>query len=240
MLTENIIQQLKKTNISADPEKTKERTKEVWKGASKEDQEAILSLSGVARTTVQRVYTTGNISAKLVFSIAQALNLNPLYLIGEADESGEYSIEIIKELLQRYKYTNLLPELEKKERRPRKASKKAADAEPAAPTSEEGKDTPTQVEVEKVTSVEEIKETPSEENKGTPPSEEVEMNTASDPVQDVSGSLSSNEPSDEAQKFIDEMSEEDMIFLMKSIMLRAKAGGQNAELAKRLKLLLLS
>jgi len=96
------------------------------------------------------------------------------------------------------------------------------------------------VEVEKVTSVEEIKETPSEENKGTPPSEEVEMNTASDPVQDVSGSLSSNEPSDEAQKFIDEMSEEDMIFLMKSIMLRAKAGGENAELAKRLKLLLLS
>lgn len=43
----------------------------------------------------------------------------------------------------------------------------------------------------------------------------------------------------EAEAFINAMTEEDMILLMRSILLRAKTGGENAEHARLLKLLLL-
>ncbi len=46
--------------------------------------------------------------------------------------------------------------------------------------------------------------------------------------------------SPDAQAFVDAMTEEDMIVLMRSILLRAKAGGEAAALAERLKRLLIS
>ncbi len=126
MFTQAIIQKLKQNNISTDTEKTKQRANDVWKAASRESQNAILSLAGVARTTVQRAYKTGSISAKLVVPMAQELNISPLYLTGEADEPGECSEALLKELLQDHKYDKLLEEYEREQRKPTRRPRKAA------------------------------------------------------------------------------------------------------------------
>ncbi len=70
MLNQVIVQKLKQNNISADAEKTKTRATEIWKSASRENQNTILSLAGVARTTVQRAYKTGRRNQKTLQAVA--------------------------------------------------------------------------------------------------------------------------------------------------------------------------
>ena len=61
MITNELIGQLKQTSISKDIEKTKERAREVWEAASKDDQNAILAMTNLTRPSLQRVYKTGSI-----------------------------------------------------------------------------------------------------------------------------------------------------------------------------------
>ena len=194
MLNQVIVQKLKQNNISADAEKTKVRATEIWKSASRENQNTILSLAGVARTTVQRAYKTGSISAKLVVPMSQVLNISPFYLTGEADEMDECSLDLIKELLIKHKYDKLLPEFDKDQRKqsrkPRKSTVIAS------------------------------------------------IHDAAD--EDYAPAMEPDEITPDMQEFLDAMTEDDMIMLLRSILLRAKAGGKHAAAATELKRLLLS
>jgi transcriptional regulator with XRE-family HTH domain len=205
MFTKAIIQQLKQNNISVDADKTKQRTVQLWKAASKADQQLILTLTGVARSTIQRAYRTGSISAKLVAAIAQTLDVNPFYLTGESDDAGVGSDDLLKALLQNHKYDKLLAELAREERRQQRKVKNEAAAESDENESAESEDVCTE------------------------DTTECECAEPAFPVIDA-----------KTQAILSGVTEEEVVLLVKSVLLRAKANEKYAALAVKLKLLLLS
>lgn len=193
MLSETIIRKMKQTNISVNPEETKQRVKNLWKSATSDEKAAVEALAGVSRSTVARIYKTGSISAKLTIPIAQTLNTDPYYLTGESDERGAYTDSTLQSFMQEHNYGELLTEQKQLDKK----------------TSRAAKTTP------------------------KPPQEEPECKAE---VTDSDAMQSDSVP----QEFLDNMSEDDLILLLRSVLLRAKAGGKNAEIAKNIKLLLLS
>ena len=132
MFTTAMIQKMKQNNISVDGEKTKKHLAQVWKAASKREQETILELAGVARSTVHRAYRTGGVSAKLAAAAAQTLNIDPFYLTGASDLPGICSGEQMASFLQAHDYTALHAEWSKLERRQRNTASAAAASVPTA------------------------------------------------------------------------------------------------------------
>jgi len=104
VLEQDFLKQLKQVDISKNGEKTKERFKEVWKPSSPAQKKEIQALAGVAMNTLGRIANTGSINAKLAIAIAQVLNVNPLYLTGEANEIGECTDKNINALLRKHGY----------------------------------------------------------------------------------------------------------------------------------------
>jgi len=206
MFSENIIQELKQVNISSDPEKTKQRTAGIWKSASKADQECILALAGIKRTTVQRAYKTGSISAKLVVPIAQTLDVDPYYLTGQSDERGSCSDEQLKDLLKNLQYDKLLAQQEKEEKKQLRNARKQAAAE---------------------------------EEARQPASAAAAESTENNP-QNISDIMMPEAITPEQQACMDNLTEEKLIILLKSVLIRAEGGGKHAELANQIKLLLIS
>ncbi len=120
MLSAETIRQMKQTNISVDAELTKERVHASWKSATKVQREIILGYTGLKQTAVTRAYATGNISAKIALAMAQALNIDPFYLTGEAGEPGEYSVAALNAFLTDKQYAHLTLEEQEKEKLTRK------------------------------------------------------------------------------------------------------------------------
>jgi len=120
MLNTTQLQQLKRTNISKDAGKTKQRAKDLWKGLKLVQRQAIKDLAGVSSQSIYKVYNDGGISVKVALAFAQTLNINPLYLTGEADEPGECSDAIVRELLLKYGYQKLVAEIKLPEVKPEK------------------------------------------------------------------------------------------------------------------------
>lgn len=110
MLKAEFIQTLKRTNVSVDSTKTRERVKILWKKASHDAKNRITIESGVGRSTIYRVYNTGSISAKLIVSIALNLNITPFYLTGETDEVNECALEMLDRFLRDRGYSRQLDE----------------------------------------------------------------------------------------------------------------------------------
>ena len=104
----DFIQKLKKSNVSKDAEKTKARFQELWKDATKPQKAKVLADAGIVRATVYRIYGTGVISAKLVIAASQIFNISPYYMTGEADEPGEYSLDVAKDFLVGRGYEKLV------------------------------------------------------------------------------------------------------------------------------------
>jgi len=236
MYPASFIQELKQSNISADGEKTKERFKAVWKSASNEDKNAIIAAVGVIPNTIYRVYNTGSISAKILVPCVQTLNIDPLYLIGEADEKGECSEDALRGLLERLGYEKKLAALDKeavkKPRKPRKAKSVAADTEPACDVGCENADvddvepeteeqTEQRFDEEMKAALLECVEEYCAENEVTPPSFLRLLDVDADKLTGLS--------------------EDDLIMLLRTLLIRAQIGVPDAvEKAALLKRLLLS
>ena len=120
MLDTAHLQQLKRTNISQDPEKTKLRVTELWQGLKIKQKQAIRTLADITAQPIYRTQEAGNISAKVAIALAQVLNINPFCLTGEADELGEYTDELLRQLLLQCGYQKLVAELELPEAKPAK------------------------------------------------------------------------------------------------------------------------
>jgi len=120
MLDTARLQQLKQTNISVDSEKTRQRALELWQGLRIKQKQAIRELAGITAQPIYRTQETGNISARLAIAFAQSLNVNPFYLTGEADEPGECTEAVIRELLLKYGYQKFVAEIEWPEEKPAK------------------------------------------------------------------------------------------------------------------------
>lgn len=104
----DFIQKLKKTNVSVDPEKTKERFQELWKSATKDQKAKVLADADVVRATIYRIYATGAVSAKIAVAAAQAFGVSPLYIVGDSDEPGAFSLEGAKAFLLSKGYDKLV------------------------------------------------------------------------------------------------------------------------------------
>jgi len=215
MLSVPLIQQLKRVNISKDAEKTKTRFEEIWKSASPSDKDKIEELAGVARNTLYRIYNKGSITPKIVVSTSQVLNVSPYYLTGETDEKGESSDEILKEFLAKLGYGELLAqhETEQKVKKPRK-KREAKAKQPSA------------------------SKAPSDEQTSE---EDAEMSDLSEPIEEII--IIQEEPCEKIDpaSFFDEFDEEDIILLLRSVKIRAKAGVADAiRQAEELKKILLT
>ncbi|MDR2752976.1 MAG: hypothetical protein LBB50_01545 [Oscillospiraceae bacterium] len=134
MLTSEQLKQVKRTNVSVDSEKTKVRVAQVWKAAKVAQKQTARRLADVSAQTVYRVYNTGGISVKMALALAQSLNLNPLYLTGEADDPGKYEDAQARALLLKHGYQKLVAstELPNKQKEPY-AAKPVEKPKPVAP-----------------------------------------------------------------------------------------------------------
>ena len=119
MLSQEFVVQLKRSNISKDAEKTKQRVEELWKASSKEDKKAVEELAKTDRVSIARIYKVGSISAKLAVALGQVLNVDPLYLIGEIDERRECSDELLRKFLNAKGYKDIAKKALKPTRKPR-------------------------------------------------------------------------------------------------------------------------
>jgi len=148
MINATLIQQLKQSNISKDGPKTSARVQEIWKAASAADKQTVCDLAGSAKATVYRVFKTGGVSAKLAIAIAQVMQVDPLYLTGEAEERGSYSVAAATALLSRLGYDKLLIEQDKAQRRAQREAARqqkeaaAEAAQEAAPAPEAANEKP--------------------------------------------------------------------------------------------------
>jgi hypothetical protein len=142
MLTNENIKKLKQTNVSVDAELTKGRVKAALGAATREQKRRIDTLAGLKRTSINRVYATGNISAKIALAIAQILELDPAWLTGESESRGEYSAAVANAFLtaKGYKAMAEMPAPPAKRKYTRKPKPEAmapaaqeAPAEPEAP-----------------------------------------------------------------------------------------------------------
>lgn len=112
-----VIKQLKQTNISADAAKTKERVSALWKSASSADKKEVTKLADIATSTVYRVTSTGSLSAKIAYALAQVLRENPFYLTAETDERGDFSEDVLSDFLTAHGYSAVAREAKRTRRR---------------------------------------------------------------------------------------------------------------------------
>ena len=143
MLTAEQLGALKQVNISADQEKTAQRTEQLWKSQRNATKAELIEYAGCTAATMRRIYKTGAIHMKLALAFAQMLNINPYYLTGEVDELGEFSDTLLLQLLEQHGYKQLVAELAPAEEAPklkrkytRKVKAVAEEAPAAAPVEE--------------------------------------------------------------------------------------------------------
>ena len=112
MLNKAQLEKLKRTNISRNPEKTRQRVTELWQGLKIKQKQAIRELAGITAQPIYRTQETGNISARLAIAFAQSLGVSPAYLTGELDEPGECTAVTVRDLLLEYGYCDLAASIE--------------------------------------------------------------------------------------------------------------------------------
>ncbi len=227
MFTKEFVSKLKRTNVSVDGEKTRDRVEALWKPASKTVKDKIEELAGIARTTIYRCYRTGSISVKLIVPMAQLLNVNPFYLTGEVDENTPCTDEVIEDFLNQKGYAKKLKEW--KNNSQNKSAKRTKKSELA------GDDEAAEVELEVVenemdTSMDDLSDSEIAARK-LEKSTELAAKGSPMPIKSLTPKL---------QAYVDTLTEEDLVVLLRALMIRAKADEDDAQLATMLKLVLLS
>jgi hypothetical protein len=218
MFDSETIKQFKQINISADAEKTTARMAELWKRAPAPQRQEAVELAGVTVETMRRTYKTGNISAKLVVPIAKILNVDPFFITGESDNKGECTDELLRKLIEKHGSSKSAKAVKHGRRKKQPAAAKQARVTDI-PASEAESHAPQPSLAELAQSAESQKHA---ENVFS--SENTDVYVSSDPALiDLAATLT----------------EENIAILLKALLLRAKAGGKYAEIAGKIKMLLL-
>jgi hypothetical protein len=100
MLTEKQFEVLKKTNLSVDAQKSKDRISADFKKASADMKKKAIELSGLTRSTFYNAFQKGSASPKIVLAMAQTLGVSPYYYTGEHDKKDELSADILDAFLK--------------------------------------------------------------------------------------------------------------------------------------------
>jgi len=215
LLTQEQLKKLKKTNVSKDADKTKERVELDFKGASRAEKKAAVALTGQQTNTFYRVFNTGIIGARVVLALAQTLNVSPFYYTGETDERGSIDGEVIRQFLEGLGYKSLLKELDVAPPKRKYTRKPKEEALAETPVQEE-----TPVEEPQV-----LVEAPEE-------CADADMEDALEVTL-----LFSDEP--DMKKAIEELSETEAVELLHTLFIRAKGGSDAKFLADVVKRCLL-
>ena len=80
-------------NVSVDNEKTKLRVKELWSASPSDARKQALAIAKASAGTVYRVIKMGTITPRISLALAHALDADPFYLTGDADENGGFGQE---------------------------------------------------------------------------------------------------------------------------------------------------
>jgi hypothetical protein len=132
MVTPELIERLKQVNVSKDKDKTAERVKSAFTSASRKQKNDIEKLTGLKRTSIYRVYKTGNLSAKILLPLSKVLNVTPFWFTGETDDMDKCTDALILSFLDGRGYKNLA------NLNPKRAKKAAAPAKNKAEVKAKG------------------------------------------------------------------------------------------------------
>ena len=89
MYNKELYNKLKQTNVSQDPEKTRERVKALWATLDKQQKQEVFNISDLKKATLERTCRLGNISAILATALAEISRIDPYYLAAMTDEKLE-------------------------------------------------------------------------------------------------------------------------------------------------------
>jgi hypothetical protein len=221
LLTKEQIATLKKNlNVSKNADKTKERVQADFKTATKAERKEIIDLSGQNINSIYRIYNTGSVNARILMALSQVLKVQPWYYTGEIDERAEMDEGQIGQFLKVHGYDDLSKELGRpagKRKYERKV--KVADDEAVTPTVTE-----TQLDNGEDTSVQVTAETEQSAICETAGTKEVRVLFADTP---------------QFNKAVKELNEQEAIELLHTLFIRAKGGGEAANLADIVKRCLL-
>ena len=111
MYSKELYNKLKQTNISKDPEKTKDRVKAVWAALDKQQKQEVFNISDLKKATLERTCRLGNISVILATALAEIARVDPYYLAAITDTKQEdVSDAVIDSFLIDHNYKNVLHE----------------------------------------------------------------------------------------------------------------------------------
>ena len=122
MITVEVLAKTKRTNVSKDPEATKIRTKKAFRTLSNAAKRQVISLSGVGRHSIYRVFNEGTISTRVTLAFAMVTGISPFYFTGEIEEAEACSDDLLYAFLAAKGYqqlTTATPEIVKKRGRGR-------------------------------------------------------------------------------------------------------------------------
>ncbi|MDR1560461.1 MAG: hypothetical protein LBS84_12375 [Clostridiales bacterium] len=111
MYNKEFYNKLKQTNVSGDPEKTRERVRAVWMTLEKQQKQEVFNISDLKKATLERTCRLGNISAILATALAEVARVDPYYLAALTDENQDnVSDARIEQFLIDHDYKNVLDE----------------------------------------------------------------------------------------------------------------------------------
>lgn len=100
MLSAEHLKELKQVNVSKDEQKTMERVKKDFTASTNAVKARIVARSGQKRSSFYRVFRTGNLNARLLLAMSIELETNPFYYTGEVDAKEPYSKDEIVRFLE--------------------------------------------------------------------------------------------------------------------------------------------
>jgi len=113
-MNDAFLDKLKQRNISNNTETTKERVEEIWKNADKKSKQELMAFTGHGMyATISKITKSGRITAKMAIILSRYLNINPFYLVGESDKRMNYSDDLLKDFLLKLGYKKLWTEYSK-------------------------------------------------------------------------------------------------------------------------------
>ena len=219
-LSDSFMDKLKQKNISVNGDKTKERVKNIWDSADKQNRKALIDVTGRAMYNyISITIKNGRITAKMTILLARYLDVNPFYIIGGADERGKFTEDVLKDFLITLGYKKLWTEYAKHLKED-KITKNKEINEPVEIIS----DTPVTIINEEKNDIEEqiadIPETTVDESIEKQENTEIpaDIITADDELADIPP---------EILDYINTLSEENIVTLLRAALIRAKTPNAN-------------
>jgi hypothetical protein len=218
-LTEIISTLPKRGDTSCNAKLTKARYTSLWNALSASQKRGVMAIAGVTKLTATRVRQTGYISPGLALALANVTDTDPLYVTGDAKEQGTFGDEAVDAFLCAKGLTSEAASVLKE---PAKRGPKPKTAEaPAKPTAKRKPKTPDIAETFEET-IEEII------------AEAVVVEAIEEAIEEAVEELA-EEMADNAAIEDIAIPEEEVILLLRSLIIRARYNDIDAEILTGIK-----